>query len=155
LRFWLAWLGRARPEIERGRGQVVADRIISNWPTYCGQAIEPIIREALTRLLPDPERFGPAMYVGSYWTRDSQIEVDLVGGDRETNPKELGFVGSVKWRRSSPFDEDDLRDLIAQAQRVPGAGHAPLVAVTRTGATNQATAGLAELVTPSDILAAW
>src|SRR5207302_589639 len=87
LRFWLAFLGPALPEIERGRGDLVLERIRTEWPRYLGRAIEPIVREAVTRMLPD-ERFGDARFCGTYWTRTGDVEVDLIGGTASPRPNE-------------------------------------------------------------------
>ncbi|HEY4028346.1 MAG TPA: ATP-binding protein [Candidatus Dormibacteraeota bacterium] len=152
LRFWLRFLGPSLPEIERGRTDLVLDRIRSGWTTYQGTAIEPVVREAVTRILPD-ERFGDARFCGAYWTRTGEVEVDLVGADEEPVAKRIAFVGSIKWRERQPFDRRDLADLAAQRSRVPGAmADARLVAVTRAGATAN---GLDVTLGPEDLLAAY
>jgi uncharacterized protein len=71
LRFWLRFLGPSIDEIDRGRGDLVVERIERDWTTFRGRAIEPVIRSAVERLLPD-SRFGDARYVGSYWTRTTR-----------------------------------------------------------------------------------
>ncbi|MDQ0583207.1 hypothetical protein QF030_005385 [Streptomyces rishiriensis] len=53
LRFWLHLLGPSMEEIERGRGDLTLARIRENWTSWRGRAIEPLIREALARILPD------------------------------------------------------------------------------------------------------
>ncbi|MEW1925614.1 hypothetical protein [Streptomyces sp. NPDC088360] len=53
LRFWLAFLQRAIPLVERGRGDVALARIEKSWTTWRGRAVEPVVREPLARLLPD------------------------------------------------------------------------------------------------------
>jgi hypothetical protein len=52
------------------------DEIRAAWATYSGRAIEPLIRDAIPRMLPDP-RFGDARFCGGYWTRKGGVEVDL------------------------------------------------------------------------------
>lgn len=91
LRFWLRYLGPSLPEIERGRGRMVAGRVIADFSTFAGQSIEPVIREALTRTLPD-RRLGRARNVGGYWTRDGRIEADLVGGRRMRNGRNASIA---------------------------------------------------------------
>jgi hypothetical protein len=113
------------------------------------------VREAITRMLPDRPRFGPAMHVGAYWTRDGRVEVDLVGGDRQPTATELGFVGSIKWRDLAPFTRTDARALAEQARQVPGGGGVPLSGVAPNGATEAARSELAEVITAEDIVAAW
>ncbi|MFN8224849.1 MAG: ATP-binding protein [Gaiellales bacterium] len=152
LRFWLRFLDRNLPTVQRGRGDVVVVEIEERWPAYRGQAIEPIVRRAIERLLPD-ERFGRAMFVGGYWNRDSSIEVDVVGGREVEAATEVDFIGSIKWRERSAFDRADLAHLSAQRGDVPGAtGQTRLVGISRSGFD---TTGLDVQLTPEDILAAW
>jgi uncharacterized protein len=133
LRFWLRFVERELPAIERQRTDDVVARIMDNWPTLRGKLIEPIVRDALERMLPD-DRLPGARYIGSYWNRKGDLEVDLVGGDQEHGPREVTFVGSIKWRDRKPFDSADTKDLIETSQRVPGAGPKTLlVAVSRSG----------------------
>ncbi len=53
LRFWLRFLEPHMAEIERRRGDITLGRIRSGWGSYRGRAVEPLVREALARLLPD------------------------------------------------------------------------------------------------------
>jgi uncharacterized protein len=152
LRFWLRWAGPLLPEIERGRGHLVARRVIDGLPQFTGKSIEPIVRESLTRMLP-ARRFGSAQHVGSYWTRDGSIEVDLVGGLSELSAKEVGFIGSVKWRQRLPFNAHDLAALINARDRVPGATEkTKLIGVSHSGYN---TDGLDVELSPEDIVTAW
>lgn len=151
LRFWLRFMGPSLPEIERGRADLVLERIRADWPAYQGRAIEPVVREAVTRLLPD-DRFGDARYCGAYWTRTADVEVDLIGADQE-DPRHIGFVGSIKWRERQPFDRRDLAELTAQRARVPGAGtDTRLVAVSRAGST---ATGVDVALGPDDLVDAY
>ncbi len=52
LRFWLAFLGPHLAELDRMRSDLTLDRIFRSWASWRGRAIEPLIREALARLLP-------------------------------------------------------------------------------------------------------
>ncbi len=45
--------------------------------------------------------------IGGYWTRSNDVEIDLVGADRQPVAKELLFLGSVKWLENSTFDSHD------------------------------------------------
>lgn len=134
LRFWLRFVGRDGIELaERGRGQLLVEKVREAWPTYRGRAIEPVVRHAIERLLPD-ESFGDALHVGAYWTREHSVEIDLVGGDRVPVADSIGFAGSIKWRVSSPFDRADAAALIVQRASLPGASEStPLVGVSRSG----------------------
>lgn len=132
LRFWLHFIEDAIPTLERGRGDLVFTGIKKSWLDYQGQAIEPIIQRGIERLLPD-ERFGNAAFVGSFWTRDSSVEIDLVGGDARDRASEIAFVGSIKWRDNRPFGRKDLADLVQHRADVPGAnGETRLVGVSRS-----------------------
>ena len=88
----------------------MAADINTAWQDYTGKAIEPVVRTALERLLPDP-CFGAARYVGSYWTRDHQTEVDLVGTEKDDDNRRVEFAGSVKWRARKYFAMADVAEL--------------------------------------------
>ncbi len=152
LRFWLRSIGPALAEIERGRGPLVARRVLDDFATFRGQAIEPIVREALTRMLPD-DRFGSARSVGGYWTRDQRVEVDLVGGHEPERTDVVEFIGSIKWRERSPFDRHDLVNLATNQPLVPGTtAQTHLLGISRSGfATND----LDIAIGPDDLVAAW
>lgn len=129
--------------------------MIRDWGTYRGRAVEPLVREALKRLSTRPDRavvLGGARHVGSYWTRNHQIEVDLVGGDAP-EPTTIGFVGSIRWHDREPFSSGEAGGLAWQRAQVPGAAGAKLVAVSRTGAVRGAAVD--SVFGPSDLLAAW
>lgn len=152
LRFWLRFIGPNMEEIERDRGELVVEKIKASWPDYRGKAIEPLIRETIERLLPD-DRFGEARYVGGYWTRTNDVEVDLVGANKDLRPQRIEFVGSIKWRDNALFGRSDLGHLISQRPRVPGADESTLtVGVSRTGFE---TEGLDVKLSPEEILSAW
>ena len=154
LRFWLRFVEPALPEIERLRTEHVVERIVASWPDARGRAIEPIVRAALERLLPD-DRLPGAVCVGSYWTRTNEPEIDLVGADTRAAPARVGFIGSIKWREREPFDAGGLEPLIAAGVQVPGVvPGTPLVAVSRTGFAPGITK-LAVAYGPSELLAAY
>ncbi len=133
LRFWLRFVEPALPEIERLRIEHVVERILDAWPTFRGRAIEPILRSALERQLPHPNLPG-ATFVGSYWTRTNDPEVDVIGADKGRSPATIAFAGSIKWRDRAMFESADLEHLIATAARVPGVDPStPLIAISRTG----------------------
>jgi hypothetical protein len=96
LRFYLA-IGRAAHDLsKRGRAEAAAGLVIRRWPSWRGRAVEPTIREALSRAatdLPWPE----ATAVGGWWNRAFDPEIDLVGADREPVARKLWYAGSVKW----------------------------------------------------------
>jgi uncharacterized protein len=154
LRFWLAFLQRGIPEVERGRGDLVAARIEQSWTSWRGRAVEPVVRAALERLLPD-DRLPGGHAVGGWWNRQNNPEIDVVGADR-TQPAatRIAFTGSVKWLETEPFDQRDLESLIAGSMSVPGRDHTtPLVAVSRNGIAEGLP--VAAWFGPADIVAAW
>ncbi|HEX4215910.1 MAG TPA: DUF234 domain-containing protein [Candidatus Dormibacteraeota bacterium] len=137
--------------LERGRKGVVLDRIMSDWPDYAGRAIEPLARDAIERLLPDP-RFGDALFYGAYWNRVGDVEVDLIGVADTDRIDRLAFAGSIKWRQRQSFDRRAFQSLAATAARVPGFGATTLlVGVSKAGFT---APDLDIALGPSDLLAA-
>ena len=154
LRFWLRFIGPHAAELERGRGDLVLQRIREGWNAYRGRAVEPLVRDSIVRLLPD-ERFGAAHYVGGYWTRKGDVEVDLVGADRPQKAERIAFVGSIKWRETELFGGRDLGNLVAHRREVPGAtDETLLVGVSRSGFDAQGDS-VDVALTPEDLLAAW
>ena len=133
LRFWLTFIEPVLPELERDRGKLVAERILARWPDYLGQAIEPILRESLERLLPD-DRLGESRCVGSYWNRTGEPEVDVVLAAEPTSPTAVHWLGSIKWRDRKPFDRRDRERLAKTRGVVPGtAKDTPLLGISATG----------------------
>jgi uncharacterized protein len=154
LRFWLRFVGPHIAEIERGRGDHVVARIREGWSAYRGRAVEPLVRGSIFLMLPE-ERFGDAQYVGGYWTRKGDVEVDLVGAEEKVRPRRVAFVGSIKWRERMPFDGHDLGSVAAQREEVPGTDEDTLlVGVSRAGFDEQGRS-LAMALVPEDLLEAW
>ncbi|MDT9700118.1 DUF234 domain-containing protein [Streptomyces sp. P17] len=153
LRFWLAFLQRGIPLIERGRGDLALERIERSWATWRGRAVEPVVRESLLRLLPD-EHWPETEAVGGWWNRQNNPEVDLIGADREPVAGAVHFVGSIKWLESQPFGRREYDTLVRNVLAVPGAGpDTPLVAVSRSGVTDDLP--LAAHWGPEDLVRAW
>ena len=118
LRFWLAFLG---PHLaEAGPSALGPDagpdraELESHWR---GRAVEPLVREALARLLPAQDIPG-APVIGGYWTRSNDVEIGIVGADREPIARQLLFLGSVKWLETGQFDAHDLLALQRHRDRV-------------------------------------
>ena len=151
LRFWLAFLGPHLSEIDRGRGDLVLNRIRASWTTWRGRAVEPVVREGLRRMSDGILPTG-THEIGGYWTRTNDPEIDLVGADRSPVAGRISFVGSVKWHEQRPFDTHDLARLSIHRSRLPGADEStPLLVVSRTGSTLQ---GLT-VIDPEDLVAAF
>lgn len=150
LRFWLHCLAPNMPEIERGRGDLALARIRRTWTSWRGRAVEPLIREALARLLPDG-RLPAAGTVGGYWTRTNDVEIDIVGADRGPIARELLFVGSIKWLDEATFDQHDLAALHRHRAALSDTP-LPVIAVSRSGVS---CGGLDAVYGPEDIINAW
>ncbi|MEU5638388.1 ATP-binding protein [Streptomyces milbemycinicus] len=153
LRFWLAFIQRGIPLIERGRGDLALERIERSWTTWRGRAVEPVIRESLLRLLPD-DRWPHTEAVGGWWNRQNNPEIDLIGADREPVAGVVHFIGSVKWLESHPFGRREYDALARDMLAVPGAEpDTPLVAVSRCGIEDDLP--LAAHWGPEDLVRAW
>lgn len=153
LRFWLAFLNRGLPQIERGRGDLVTARIERSWTSWRGRAVEPVIREALSRLLPNDD-WGDTEAVGGWWNRQNNPEIDLIGADRAPVAKAVHFVGSIKWLETGRFGRHEYDELARGALSVPGVTpETALVAVSRGGVA--ADLPLAAHWGPEEILDAW
>lgn len=151
LRFWLRFVEPHMADIERGRSDRVVDVIRRDWSTWRGRAIEPIVREALTRM-PTVGPLASAPVVGGFWTRTNTPEIDLIGADRVAPASEIMFAGTVKWLVRSPLTQADMNQLAADLDRVPGAGpDTPTIAVSLAGVTGHATVTLG----PDELLDAF
>lgn len=149
LRFWLNFVAPNMPEIERGRGDLVLARVRRSWTSWRGRTVEPLVREALARIVPDGT-LPAAGAVGGYWTRTNSVEIDIVGADRGPVAQQLLFVGSVKWLENSPFDAHDLAALHKHRAALTDEP-LPLVAVSRDGVSCRGV----HAVGPDDLLAGW
>ncbi|MFC8296549.1 ATP-binding protein [Micromonospora orduensis] len=133
LRFWLSFLGPHLSEIERGRGDLTLNRILTSWSSWRGRVVEPVIREALRRL-PGDQLPAQGAVIGGYWTRTNDPEIDIVGADRGPVARRICFVGSIKWQENRPFDAHDLGRLLMHRSQLPGADESvPTLAVSRSG----------------------
>jgi plasmid stability protein len=152
LRFWLAMLGPYLAEIDRGRGDLVLDRIRTRWTAWRGRAVEAVVRESLRRMPPDRLPAGTKA-IGGFWTRINDPEIDLVGADRGPVARRITFAGSIKWLEQRPFDGHDLGRLLLHRAQLPGADeNTPLVVASRSGAL----AGLpCQVFDPEDLVEAY
>jgi hypothetical protein len=153
LRFWLTFLQRGIPEIERGRGELVLARIERSWSTWRGRAVEPVVRESLARKVPNDD-WPDTWAVGGWWNRQNNPEIDLVGCDREPVAEHIHFVGSVKWLETQPFSRRDYDAVARDMLAVPGVEpDTAVVAVSRNGVDDDLP--LAAHWGPEDLLDAW
>ncbi|MFI1367364.1 ATP-binding protein [Streptomyces griseochromogenes] len=153
LRFWLAFLDRGIPLVERGRGDLLIKRIERSWTSWRGRAVEPVVRDSLMRLLPD-DAWPDTEAVGGWWNRQNNPEIDLIGADRTPVARNLHFAGSIKWLDDRPFDHHDYDTLTRDAAAIPGASpDTPLVAVSRSGTHGHLP--LTQVWGPQDLVDAW
>ncbi|MGH7868185.1 MAG: ATP-binding protein, partial [Candidatus Dormibacteraceae bacterium] len=154
LAFWLRFIMSSSALIDIELEPIVTSAILRDWTTYRGAAIEPVIRQAITRLMLSDSRFGAATACGSWWSRDQNTEIDLVGVDRNESPRSVEFVGSIKWRERQPFDNHDRSELLKALAVVPGVTNAArLVAVSRSGFSCVDEVDIQ--LTPEELLAAF
>lgn len=152
LRFWLFFVWPHLAEIERGRGDLAIARVVRDWAAWRGRAIEPVIREAVSRLSP-LSGLPAADRVGGYWTRSNVPEVDLIGAEGGPVARRVVYAGTIKWLDAAPLTQADLDRLRIDLAQVPGAGpDLPLVAVSRNGV---AARGAAVTLGPDELLASW
>lgn len=154
LRFWLRFVRPNLDAIERGRSDLVVDRIRNDWTAYRGKAIEPIVQRSIERMLPD-DRFDGARSVGGYWTRTNVPEVDLTGlaYDQHNRPTRTAFVGSINWRGRAPFGRSDTNALDEVVALVPATDDDTLrVGVSSSGFRDS---GLGVELEPDELLDAW
>ncbi|MFG1792647.1 ATP-binding protein [Nocardia sp. NPDC049149] len=153
LRFWLAFLQRGIPLIERGRGDLALTRIERSWTTWRGRAVEPLIRQSLLRMVPN-DQWPETEAIGGWWNRQNNPEIDLVGTDREPVATAIQFIGSIKWQDDRSFDRHDYDALTRTILSVPGTDiHTPLIAVSRCGV--EPGLPLATHWGPEDLVNAW
>lgn len=151
LRFWLAFVEPSLPDVDRGRPDLALARVRAGYPAWRGRAIEPVVRDALSRLLPD-EHWSDVREVGGWWPRTNRPEIDLVGADARP-ASSISFVGTVKWRQNKPVTTAEIKALAQDTAAVPGCGPGTrLVAVCPAGA---AGSGADAAWTSTDLLAAW
>ncbi|CAM5258896.1 hypothetical protein STENM223S_03036 [Streptomyces tendae] len=130
-RFWLHPLGPSMDEIRAGARRSDPGPHWENWTNWPGRAVEPVVREASARLLPDGH-LPAARAVGGHSTRTNDVEIDVVGADRAPVAKEFVLVGSVKCLEQSPFDRHDLAALLRHRAALTDRP-IPVVAIARSG----------------------
>ena len=104
----------------------------------------------LARILP-AQGIPAAPVIGGYWTRSNDVEIDIVGADREPVAKQLLFLGSVKWLETGQFDDHDLLALQRHRDRITP-DPVPVVAVSRSGTS---ATHVDAAFTPADLIEAW
>ena len=123
-RFWFRFVFPNRSLLERGRVKEVLGIVERDFDTYMGLAFEDCCREWVGRHA-SAEHFGAAQQLGSWWSRDGQVEVDVVGASRGR----YELLGSCKWARSAGTEV--LGQLLAHRNELPKAAGARLAIFAR------------------------
>lgn len=148
LRFWFRYVERHVDMIARGRGDVAFAGFKRDWPSWRGRSIEPVVRDALLRLGATDERLAGIESVLPWWTRDGQVEVDVVGAGRERTD----LLGTIKWRESGGVTAREVAYLATLRTRVPRSQDAALAAISPNG---EAPASAELAFSAAELLAAW
>ncbi|MEU4163764.1 ATP-binding protein [Actinoplanes sp. NPDC026670] len=156
LRLYLAILRDVHQLVLRDRIAAARAVLEARWSTWRGNAVEPIIRDALAIAAGAGElTWTDTWEVGGWWNRQANPEIDLVGADRAPVASRIAFAGSIKWQ-DGPFDRHHLDDLRRNAPMIPGfePGTSGLVVVSRSG--TDLPVGAVDLIWgPDDIVRAW
>ncbi|MFT4294302.1 MAG: DUF234 domain-containing protein [Micropruina sp.] len=129
LRFWFRYVQRHVDAIARGRGDVAFAGFERDWPSWRGRTVEPVVRRAIELLGAADPRLGGIESVLPWWTRDGQVEVDVVAADRERTT----LLGAIKWRESGGVSRREIDHLAVLRARVPRAADAALAAISPSG----------------------
>lgn len=148
LRFWFRYVERNVERISRGRADLAIDAFTRDWPTWRGQAIEPVVREALLRLAPTDPRLAGVETVAPWWVRDNSVEIDVVAATATTT----ALVGTIKWRARGGVTANEIDQLRRHRDRVPHAENALLAAISPAGG---APAGADVGYSAAELLAGW
>lgn len=120
-RFWFRYVFPNRSRLERGRVDEVLEEIEADLDNFMGLAFEDCCRDWVGRYAPSG-RFPNPETLGSWWSRDGRVEVDVVGMSKDR----YELLGSCKWSarvKSSAIEElldhrDHLGGKAATAQLV-------------------------------------
>lgn len=121
-RFWFRFVFPNRSLLERGRVKEVLRIVERDLDAFMGLAFEDCCREWTGRYGSD---LPASQQLGSWWSRDGQTEVDVVGVSRGR----YDLLGSCKWSKSTPASA--LEQLVAQRDALPKAGSARLAIFSR------------------------
>lgn len=127
-RFWFRYVFPNRSRLARGRIRDVLKEIERDLPTFTG----PIFEDCCRFWLGHHSALGAdATEIGSWWSRKSDVEVDVVASSK----KGYSVLGSCKWW-AKPVGENVLDELIeARAAIGPKAARARLVIFAKTDFT--------------------
>lgn len=107
LMFHTRFVDPHRSVLEKGDPDSVYEKFIRpHLRDYMGQVFERICHQALVRF-GDRLLGAPVRELSSFWSRDGQIEIDLIG----KLAKNRVLTGECKWRENRPVGTDVLGDL--------------------------------------------
>jgi AAA+ ATPase superfamily predicted ATPase len=150
-RFFFRYVLPNRSRLERGHTAEVATEVLADLDNLMGRAFEDCCRTWVGRYA-DEQTVGASEELGSWWSRDGQVEIDVVGVAKGR----CTFLGSCKWaRRAGVPVLDELRE--AQAALGGKAATARLAIFARNGFDAPLRRRAAEedvlLVTAADLFA--
>lgn len=150
-RFWFRYVARNRSRLERGRVDDVLAEVMNDLDNLMGQTYEDCCRHWVGQYA-DEKLVGRPEQLGSWWSRDGSVEIDIVGVRRHR----YELLGSCKWRRT--VDEDTLDELYDhRAVLGSKAARARLALFAREGFTDRLRERAADegvlLVTAADLFA--
>ncbi len=122
-RFWFRFVFPNRSLLERGRVKEVLKVVERDLDTFMGAAFEDCCREWVGRYASDS--MPTSQELGCWWSRDGQVEVDIVG----TSRGRYDLLGSCKWDRKAPAGA--LRRLLAHRDALGRADSARLAIFAR------------------------
>jgi AAA+ ATPase superfamily predicted ATPase len=126
-RFWFRYVASNRSRLESSRVPEVLDEVLADLDNVMGWAFERCCRHWVAAYAQEQE-IGAPQEVGSWWSRDGRVEIDLVGMRKHR----YVLVGSCKWRRI--VDVEVLRELRRQREALgPTASAARLALFAREG----------------------
>lgn len=122
-RFWFRFVFPNRSLLERGRVEEVLGIVQRDLDSYMGLAFEDCCREWAGRhaggVLPASQQLG------SWWSRDGRVEIDVVGASRGR----YDLLASCKWSKSAPVAA--LDQLLAHRDELPRSESAQLALFAR------------------------
>jgi AAA+ ATPase superfamily predicted ATPase len=149
--FFFRYVFPNRSRLERGRVEEVATEVLADLDNVMGRAFEDACRTWVGRYA-DEQDVGRSDELGSWWSRDGSVEIDVVG----VRKGRYSLLGSCKWRRTVGTEVlDALHD--AQASLGGKAAGARLALFARRGFSADLRARAADedvlLVTAADLFA--
>jgi AAA+ ATPase superfamily predicted ATPase len=105
-RFFFRYVFPNRSRLDRGRVDEVAEEVLADIDNLMGRAFEDCCRTWVGRYA-DERAVGANEELGSWWSRDGRVEIDVVGVAKGR----CTFLGSCKWSRSVGVHVlDELRE---------------------------------------------